>query len=263
MNRTSNSKYVLVLIIGVIVVSTPIILMMPPAQEPPSEIKLTLLLNEGVMIEFSGVRIYVDPLYLPSNYTELPADVILVTHPHGDHYSPQDIEDIMTNDTLFVCPASMTDAIDRFDGFGVNPGDSFQVGDINISAFCMYMPDYDLNPSFHQRSSNWTSFIVDVDGFTIYHAGDSKYMEELGDLTGNIDVAFLPIYFDPGYGPLNESLLPTIDAIELLQPRFTIPVHFNDINREIFISEYSILIENPDCEILNWVIYTSRIFELD
>jgi L-ascorbate metabolism protein UlaG (beta-lactamase superfamily) len=106
MNRTINSKYVLVAIIGVIVVSTPILLMMmPPAQNPITEVKLTLLLNEGVMIEFEGVRIYIDPLYLPSNYTELPADVILVTHPHNDHYSPQDIEDIMTNDTLFVCPA--------------------------------------------------------------------------------------------------------------------------------------------------------------
>lgn len=168
----------------------------------------------------------------------------------------------MTNDTLFVCPANMTDAIDRFDGFGVNPGDSFLVGDIKITAFYTYMPDYAENPSFHPKASNWTSYIIDIDGFTIYHAGDSKYMEELGELTGTIDVAFLPIFFDPGYGPLNESLLLTVDAIELLQPRFTNPIHFNDINRETFMSEYSILVENPNCEILNFAYYTSQVFEI-
>jgi len=262
MNLSTNSKYALVVIIGVIVVSTPIILMMPPAEEPPNEVTLTLLINEGVMIEAKGLRIYIDPLYLPDNYTELPADVILVTHPHSDHYSPQDIEEIMTDDTLFVCPANMTDAIDRFDGFGVNPGDTFQVGDINITAFCMYMPDYAENPSFHQKSSNWTSFIIEIDGFRIYHAGDSKYMEELGELTGTIDVAFLPIYYDPGYGPLNESLYPIVEAIELLQPNYTIPVHFNDYTHLMFFSEYSILVDNPNCEILEWEWFDSRVFEL-
>lgn len=262
MNLSTNSKYALVVIIGVIVVSTPIILMMPPADEPPNEVKLTLLVNEGVMIEAKGLRIYIDPLYIPDNYTELPADVILVTHLHSDHYSPQDIEDIITSDTLFVCPANMTDAIDRFDGFGVNPGDSLQVGDINITAFCMYMPDYAENPSFHQRVSNWTSFIIDIDGFRIFHAGDSKYMEELGELTGTVDVAFLPIYFDPGYGPVNESLYPVVEAIELLQPHYTIPCHFNDFTRTLFFSDYSILIEDHSCEILNWAYFTSRVFEL-
>ena len=75
----------LVVIVGAIIVSTPILLMMIPTQEPPTEIKVTLLLNEGVMIEAKGLRIYIDPLYLPSNYTDLPADVILVTHAHTDH----------------------------------------------------------------------------------------------------------------------------------------------------------------------------------
>jgi L-ascorbate metabolism protein UlaG (beta-lactamase superfamily) len=265
MNQSNNSKYVLVLIIGVIVVSTPIILMMmPPAQEPPTEIKVTLLLNAGVMIEVEGIRIYIDPLYIPSNYTELPADVILITHPHTDHYSPSDIEDIMTNDTLFVCPEDMTDAIDRFDGLGVNPGDSFLVGDINITAFPLYLDDYPSGlPSFHPRAANWTSFIIDIDGFTIFHAGDTKYIDEYAELTGTIDVAFLPIYFDPGLGPLNASLLPIVDSINMIQPDYTILTHFTGTNNDIFMSEYSILVESPNCEILGWQYFTSRIFVVE
>ncbi|MHA1964899.1 MAG: MBL fold metallo-hydrolase [Candidatus Thorarchaeota archaeon] len=264
MTQTKNSKILLGVIIGVIVVSTPIILMLPPVQEPPTEIKVTLLFNASVMIEVEGVRIYIDPYFIPSNHTELPADVILVTHDHFDHYSTLAIRTILTNDTLFVCPETMTEVVERFDGLGVNPGDSFLVGDINITAFHMYLPDYPSQaPSFHPRASNWTSFIIEIDGFTIFHAGDAKYMDEYEELTGKIDVAFLPIYFDPGFGALNESLLPIVEAINVIQPNYTIPTHFNDVNREIFISEYSILIENPSCEILNYPFFSSHTFLID
>ena len=258
-----NSKIALGVVIGAIVISAPLLMMMmQPVHEPPSEITLKLLNNAGVMIEFDGVRIYIDPLYIPSNYTELPADVILITHDHGDHYSASDIEDIITNDTLFVCPENMTHAIERFNGTGVNPGDNFLVGDINITAFPMYLPDYPSGvASAHPREANWTSFLIEIDGFTIFHAGDTKYIPEYEELTSTIDVAFLPIYFDGGLGALNDSLLPIVDAIDMIQPRFTILTHFSDINREIFITEYSILVENTITEILNLPYFTTVVYE--
>jgi L-ascorbate metabolism protein UlaG (beta-lactamase superfamily) len=170
----------------------------------------------------------------------------------------------MTNDTLFVCPENMTEAIERFDGLGVNPGDSFFVGDINITTFPLYLDDYPSGlPSFHPRAANWTSFIIDINGFTIFHAGDTKYIDEYEELTGTIDVAFLPIYFDPGLGSLNASLIPIVDSINMIQPHYAIPTHFTDPNREIFITEYSILVDCPNCEILDWPYYTSRIFMSD
>ena len=251
------------MIFATIVVSAPLLLMLPSTQ-PATEVKLTLLLNAGVMIEAKGLRIYIDPLYLSSNYTDLPADVILITHPHSDHYSRLDVESVLTNDTLFVCPENMTDAIDRFDGFGVIPGACFLIGDINITAFHLYLPDYPSGlPTFHPREANWTSFIIDIDGFTIFHAGDTKYIDEYEELRDTIDVAFLPIYFDPGLGPLNESLLPIVESIDMIRPRTTILTHFTNPNRETFISEYSILVEYTDGEILNLEYYTTRIFIVD
>jgi len=252
------------LVIGVIVVATPFILMNPAAQEAPSEIKVTVLMGAGVMIEAKEIRIYIDPLFLSSNYSELPADVILITHPHTDNYHTPSINIVVTNDTLFVCPENMTEAIDRYDGFGVNPGDSFLFGDINITAFPMYASDYPSGiVSNHPRAFNWTSFIIDIDGFKILHTGDAKYMEEYEELTGTIDLAILSINFDPTWGRLNESLLPIVDAIDSIQPRFTIPVNTIDIVRETFISEYSILVESPDCEVLNLGYWTDYTFEID
>jgi L-ascorbate metabolism protein UlaG (beta-lactamase superfamily) len=262
MMRSRNSKILFGVAIGAIVILTPIILMISLGQEPSNEINVTLLFNAGVMIEAKGIRIFIDPLYM-ENYTDLHADAILVTHPHFDHYRADDVEDLMSDDTLFVCPNNMTDAIDRFDGYGVDPGDSFLVGDINITAFRMYMPDYPQGPTFHPKSANWTSYVIDIDGFTIYHAGDGKYMAELEDLADTIDVAFLPIYYDFGYGPLNESLIPIVDVINLLEPRTTIPMHYIDLYRETFFTEYSILVENPACEILNLDYHTTVTFTSD
>jgi L-ascorbate metabolism protein UlaG (beta-lactamase superfamily) len=261
---SKNSKIMLVVIIGALVITTPALLVMLQSQNTPEDIKVSLLMNAGVMIEVKGIRIYIDPLYLPSNYSELPADVILITHPHTDHYYTEDIEDIMTNDTLFVCPENMTDAIDSYDGMGVNPGDSFLVGDINITAFHLYLPDYPSGAdTFHPRSANWTSFIIEIDGFKIFHAGDTKYIDEYEELTGTIDLAFLPIYFDPGWGPLNESLLPIVDAINTIQPKYTIPMHYMGGNFDIFMSEYSILIEHTECEVLGLQYFTTLVFTTD
>ncbi|MBY8999138.1 MAG: hypothetical protein KGD60_15600, partial [Candidatus Thorarchaeota archaeon] len=66
-----------------------------------------------------------------------------------------------------------------------------------------------------------------------------------------------------GLGSLNASLLPIVDAINMIQPRTTILTHFADDDLETFISEYSILVSNTDCEILNIPYFSTRIFETD
>ncbi|MFX1369310.1 MAG: MBL fold metallo-hydrolase, partial [Promethearchaeota archaeon] len=56
--------------------------------EPTPTVNITLLENAGVMIEADDVRIFVDPISLNDTFMdEHPADAILITHPHGDHYS--------------------------------------------------------------------------------------------------------------------------------------------------------------------------------
>ncbi|MHA2386660.1 MAG: MBL fold metallo-hydrolase, partial [Candidatus Thorarchaeota archaeon] len=147
MHLSKSRKIVLAMVVGVILVATPIILIMSLGPEQPNdvppadEIKITLLNISGVMIEAKGMRIYIDPYAIPDNYTNLPADIILITHPHFDHYSLLDIRDIETNDTVFIFPENMTVQIERHDGIGLNPGDSHQVGEINITAFYMYTLD--------------------------------------------------------------------------------------------------------------------------
>jgi L-ascorbate metabolism protein UlaG (beta-lactamase superfamily) len=202
-----------------------------------TSVKLTLLENAGVMIEADGMRIYVDPIELPSNYSDLPADAVLITHPHSDHYDSAIIDMLQKDGTVNIMPKNMTAEIVAHDAIGVVPGDSVLVGGINITAFYMYTylpPGYeDLTPS-HPKEANWTSYIIDIHGFTIFHAGDSKNITEYNQLSGKIDVALLPL----GPGCQSMAGVEVVDTIAKLQPRYFIPIHTTNIEAELFVQAY-------------------------
>ncbi|MFW9847657.1 MAG: MBL fold metallo-hydrolase [Candidatus Thorarchaeota archaeon] len=233
-----------------------------PLELPVSEINVTLLDTAGVMIEANNIRIYIDPYRIPANYSRFPADMILITHAHPDHYSALDIRDIARNDTLVVCPETMTTQLERYNNsLGVKPGDNFQYRGINVTTFKMYLDDYPSGvQSNHPVENNWTSYIIDIDGFIIYHAGDAKYMPEYENFTTPIDVAFLPIYYDPGLGVKNESLAPIIQVIETIHPRYCIPTHWYNEDNELFMNDYVPLLVD-DCVVMNLGFFSWHVFD--
>lgn len=204
-----------------------------------SLVYLQLLDNAGVMIEADGVRIYIDPINLPPSFQFTPADAVLITHPHSDHYQAATIELLQTASTLNVFPVDMSTEIDEHNGIGVVPGDQFQVGTIEVTAFYMYLPG---SISSHPRDANWTSYIIDINGFTIFHAGDSFSIDEYEELNGLIAVAMLPYY----------SILAgddIVDAVQTIEPDYLIVYHFDSGMNDYFVETHGAEITN--CEILN------------
>jgi L-ascorbate metabolism protein UlaG (beta-lactamase superfamily) len=227
---------------------------------PDDSIKLKLLDNAGIMIEAKGLRIYIDPIELPANYSEGPADAVLVTHPHGDHYNTTMIDMLQKTGTINVFPANMTDAVSLYDGVGVTPGDTVQVGTITVTAFYMYTEIWIDGERFasHPSEANWTSYLIDIDGFTIFHAGDSKNITEYEDITGQVDVALPPL--GPGCQAMtNEEV---VDAIDKLQPDYFIPIHSTLVSTELFVLSYADDIAAcSDCTPIVLSSFTSYIFE--
>jgi len=276
MPSTRNTRIALTLIVATLVIITPLLLLsflyQNPLQDegddtlelPVTSVNVTLLNTAGVMIEANNIRIYIDPYLIPSSYSEYPADLVLITHAHFDHYRLLDIGVVEIKDTLVVCPESMTEQLERHNNsLGVNPGDSFLFKGINITAFDLYLDDYPFGAeSAHPKNNNWTSYIIDIDGFVIFHAGDAKYMDEYEELAVDIDVAFLPIYYDPGYGGKNESLAPIIQVIEVIKPVYCIPTHWYDEDNVLFMQDYVPLLED-DCEVLNLGFFESYVFSVE
>ncbi|MFW9794041.1 MAG: MBL fold metallo-hydrolase [Candidatus Thorarchaeota archaeon] len=232
--KTSQTVAIAAIVIVVIGASTFVGLSLINNTPPPDEsITLKLLENAGVMIEAQGLRIYIDPYDIPSNYSSLPADAILVTHPHGDHYNATIVNMLQKTGTINVFPENMTDAVSAHSGTGVNPGDTVQVGSITITAYYMYTEIWIEGERFtsHPPEANWTSYLIDINGFTIFHAGDSKNITEYEDIAGQVDVALLPL--GPGCQAMTDEEV--VDAIDKLQPTYFIPIHSSYLSSQLFL----------------------------
>ena len=230
----------------------------PPDEPLPPHLNVTLLENAGVMIETNETRIYIDPYLLNSTFADYPADIVLITHPHGDHYDPTSLNIIETETTEFIFPSNMTAECATYGATGVVPGDTVMIGDVNITAFYMYTLPVDIYPASHPAEANWTSFIVTVQGFTIFHSGDSKNIIEYYDLTGIIDLAFLPL------GPGCQTMVDyeVVQALERIQPAYFVPIHYGDGVQDTWIASYGDDVEDADCIPVVLEYMTMHTFEL-
>ncbi len=223
-------------------------------------INVTLLTNAGVMIEVDDLRIYIDPIDLPNEYRDKPADAILITHDHGDPYQYSAINMLQKEGTVNVFPAIMDSEIARHDGVGVLPEDEIEIGGVRVTAFYMYTySPVAGTPASHPAESQFTSYIVDIGGFTIFHAGDSKNLDEYEDLTGTINVAMLPL--GPGCQTMyNEEV---VNVLQVIEPDYFIPIHFAENVNDQFVSRYrSSISATTECEICNLDHYTTHTFQI-
>ncbi|MHA2247107.1 MAG: MBL fold metallo-hydrolase [Candidatus Hodarchaeales archaeon] len=245
-------------IIGIIAISSGVVIITAVVlNNSTAGISVTLLNNAGVMIEAEDTRIYIDPYDLPSRYSNYPADAVLITHEHGDHYEPASIDIIKTDDTNFYFPAMMSSEALIYEANSVMPEDTFTIN--NISVRCFYMHTITPGPqweSSHPLSNNYTSYIIDINGFTIFHAGDSSNIDEYEQLTGDIDVAILPL--GPGCQTMTEG--DVVSALETLAPSYFIPIHFTDDGKESFIDLYRDSVEDLGCQFIDLDYYDSYKF---
>ncbi len=159
--------------------------------------------------------VYTDPFKIKKKDT---ADIILITHEHYDHCSPEDVKKIQGPDTVIVAPP---DCAGKLSGTikKVKPGDKITIEGIVIEA----VPSYNTNKQFHTKDKNWVGYIFTVKGQRIYIAGDTDYISEMKTFS-NVDIALLPVS-----GTYVMTADEAVKAALDIKPKVAIPMHYGSI----------------------------------
>jgi L-ascorbate metabolism protein UlaG (beta-lactamase superfamily) len=156
--------------------------------------------------------IYVDPWNL--NVGEPKADLILITHDHHDHCSPDDVAKISKEDTVIVTIAAAAHRL-QGDVRVVEAGDSLTVSGTSIEV----VPAYNVNKHFHPQSAGHVGFIVTVEDKRIYHAGDTDLIPEMDNIQA--DIALLPVS-----GKYVMTADEAVQAAQRVAPQVAVPMHY-------------------------------------
>ena len=176
----------------------------------------------SLMFKTNGFVIYIDPVRSSGNYDFLPkADIILVTHEHGDHLDAKLIEDLKKPGTLLFCNQNSTSKIPW--GMAMNAGDRQEINNIIIEAVPAYNIVNESSPGhpFHPKGAG-IGYILTIGGKRLYVAGDTENTPEMKSLR-NIDVAFLPMNL-----PYTMTPAMVADAALAFKPKILYPYHFGE-----------------------------------
>ena len=191
-------------------------------------VKVRFLGHAAFYIEGSK-KILIDPFLngnpqaaaKPEDFRDV--DLILVTHAHGDHLGDAG-EIAKLSGAKVVAMYDIANYIsEKYRGVetvGMNYGPT-EVDGVKI----VQVPAWHSSSDGKYSIGNACGYIVEIDGVKIYHAGDTfvfKDMELFAELYGPIDVALLPIGGHFTMGPKEAA-----KAVELLKPKYVVPMHYN------------------------------------
>jgi L-ascorbate metabolism protein UlaG (beta-lactamase superfamily) len=161
--------------------------------------------------------IYFDPYKLRGKLPK--GDVVLVSHEHYDHCSPDDVKQVRGPNTVVL--AGGTAAQNLRGARAVKPGDRLTVAGLQIEAVRAYNVNKFRSPGvpFHPREAEHVGYIVTVDGVRVYFAGDTDHIPEMADL--DCDVALLPVS-----GTYVMTVEEAAEAARTIQPQIVVPMHY-------------------------------------
>lgn len=174
---------------------------------------ITWFRGSSVRIRRAGIEVHVDPIGVDEDSR---ADYILLTHPHYDNFSEDDIERLRTPDTVVVAPAGMKKLLEDGDHF-MRPGDMLQLEGLDVLA----VPAHNVDKRFHLPEQGWLGYVFTVGGVTYYHAGDTDFLPSMFGI--RCDLAFLPCGGHYTMGPADAAR-----AGEACGASVVIPIHWGD-----------------------------------
>lgn len=203
------------------------------------DLEITFIGHGTLMFRISGKVIHIDPVMREADYTLMPdADLICVTHEHGDHLDKKAISEIWKENSKLILNQNSFNTIGK--GKVLVNGDTWQWEGFTIKAVPAYNVE-NRRPSgepFHPEGVG-NGYVFTFGDIKVYVAGDTENIPEMKSLE-NIDIAFLPMNL-----PYTMTPEMVAKAAGLFKPKILYPYHFGKTEPEKLIP----LLKNENIEV--------------
>ena len=193
-----------------------------PLDQTPGSPEITFIGHGTLMFRFEGKVIHVDPWTRLADYGKLPkADLVLVTHEHGDHLDLKAIEAVRKKGTVILASAIAARQING--AVALNNGDSGTWKGIPVEAVPAYNLLHMRSPGvpYHPKGQG-NGYVLTFASKRVYVAGDTENTPEMKALK-NIYAAFLPMNL-----PFTMTPEMAADAAKAFRPTILYPYHYGD-----------------------------------
>jgi len=185
------------------------------------DVEITFVGHATVMLRWAGKTIDVDPWTRLPGFAGLPAaDLVLVTHEHGDHLDTAAIDRVRTPSTVIYLTAKCAAMV--VGGTVIKNGETRKVLGLTVEA----VPAYNLvhkrpdGEPFHPKGEG-NGYVVTIGHTRIYFAGDTENTPEMEALK-KIDIAFLPMNL-----PYTMTPEMVAAAAKAFRPKVLYPYHYS------------------------------------
>lgn len=186
-------------------------------------VKISWLGHDGFKIK-NAKTVYVDPYEIKGGEE---ADILLISHNHEDHCSPEDVKKIVSEKTTIITTAESKRELSKTKAKEIlvaKPGQKILIDDVAIETVPAYNVNKFRSPGhpFHPKENEMLGFIVTMNGVRIYHAGDTDLIPEMERF--NVDVACLPVS-----GTYVMTAEEAVESTRHIKLKLAIPMHYGSI----------------------------------
>ncbi len=203
-------------------------------------LKISFVGHGTLMFEIGDKVIHVDPVSREADYSQMPkADLVLVTHEHGDHLDGKAIGQISKPGTQIIAPPKSAEQIPA--AIVMENGDTRTVDGLEIRAVPAYNVVHmrDTGRPYHPRGEG-NGYVLTFGDTSVYVAGDTENVPEIEQLE-DIDVAFLPMNL-----PYTMTPEMVADVALAVRPAVLYPYHYGQTD----VSELeALLADEEDIEV--------------
>ncbi len=175
------------------------------------------------VIKWGETTVYTDPVGGAEKFAgQRPADIILVTDIHSDHFSTSTLSAVVGSSTMLIAPKAVADQLPQAlkkNLVILNNGERTTAQSIEIEAVPMYnLPTAD-NADLHTKGRG-NGYVLEKDGFRVYIAGDTAGTPEMRSMS-DIDIALVPMNL-----PFTMGVEEAAAAVLDFKPKVVYPYHY-------------------------------------